>query len=378
MNTAVSPDLRAVWRGARVWLALLVLLVVAGAVFMLLTRGGEARGNLDPESYEPSGSHALAKLLTDAGVTVRPVHTLASAEIEVTGGTSLLVSSPELVPTGGLSRLRLYAADIVLVVPGPKSLEELLPGAGPVGRGQIKTLTPRCSVPAAVAAREATLGGVAYHAPGGKSCYPSDDGPTMVQVSDGPVTTTLLGTPAPLTNERLAEEGNAALSMRLLGQHQKLVWYLPSPTDPALDSARKSIFDLIPRGWYYGAYEVLIAVALLALWRARRLGPVVTEPLPIVVRAAETAEGRARLYRRAKASGHAGETLREASRARLRTALGLPRDAEAASLVASVSARTGRQPNEIGAVLYGPQPADDPALVRLADELDRVEREVGS
>jgi hypothetical protein len=104
---------------------------------------------------------------------------------------------------------------------------------------------------------------------------------------------------------------------------------------------------------------------------------VVTEPLPIVVRAAETAEGRARLYRRAKAAGHAGETLREAARTRLRTTLGLPRDADAQALVAAVSARTGRQGNDVGAVLFGPPVPDDPALVRLAGELDRVEREVG-
>ncbi|MER6874191.1 DUF4350 domain-containing protein, partial [Amycolatopsis sp. NPDC000673] len=36
----------------------------------------------------------------------------------------------------------------------------------------------------------------------------------------------------------------------------------------------------------------------------------------------------------------------------------------------------GRAPNEVGAVLYGPSPSDETALVRLADELDAVEREV--
>jgi hypothetical protein len=45
--------------------------------------------------------------------------------------------------------------------------------------------------------------------------------------------------------------------------------------------------------------------------------------------------------------------------------------------VTSVSARTGRPANDVGAVLYGPPVPDDPALVRLAGELDTVEREVG-
>jgi hypothetical protein len=55
----------------------------------------------------------------------------------------------------------------------------------------------------------------------------------------------------------------------------------------------------------------------------------------------------------------------------------LPRDADPAALVSSVSTRTGREANDVGAVLYGPPVPDDPALVRLAGELDRVEREAG-
>ncbi|NBH09171.1 DUF4350 domain-containing protein, partial [Amycolatopsis sp. SID8362] len=67
------------------------------------------------------------------------------------------------------------------------------------------------------------------------------------------------GSAAPLTNSRLAEQGNAALALRLLGAHPRLVWYLPSVTDPGLDASRKSIFDLIPAGWYYGAAQAGIA-----------------------------------------------------------------------------------------------------------------------
>ncbi|ADJ42956.1 hypothetical protein AMES_1134 [Amycolatopsis mediterranei S699] len=377
MSTAVSPDLRRIWRGARIPLALLALIFIAGAL-LLLGRGEQAHGDLEPGSYEPGGAHALAKLLKNQGVDVRTVHTIAEADAEIGEDATLLVTAPDLAPAKRFDALRERAADVVLVTPGERTLHDSLPLVRQAGRSDVGTLPPQCTVAAAVAAGEVTLGGIGYASPGARSCYPGEDGGgTLLQLADGGGTTTLLGSPAPLTNARLAEQGNAALGLRLLGAHPKLVWYLPTTSDPALDGSRRSIFDLIPDGWYFGAAQAFVAVALLALWRARRLGPVVTEPLPIVVRAAETAEGRARLYRRAKAAGHAGETLREAARGRLRTALGLPRDADPAALVESVSTRTGRAAQDVGAVLYGPPVPDDPALVRLAGELDHVEREAG-
>ncbi|MFE0028166.1 DUF4350 domain-containing protein [Amycolatopsis sp. NPDC059021] len=376
MSTSVSPDLRRIWRGARVPLALLLLVFVTGLV-LLLSRGDQTTGALEPGSYQPEGSRALAKLLGSERVDVRAVHTLADASGALENAT-LLVTQPDLVPPGELAELRKRSAHVVLVAPGPEVLKGLLPGVQAIGDGEVRTLAPACTVGAAVAAGDATMGGIRYHAtdPGARLCYRDGGGAALVQVGDGHGTVTVLGTPAPLTNDRIADQGNAALAMRLLGQHPRVVWYLPSADDPALAGGKKSITDLIPAGWRFGALQAGIAVVLLALWRARRLGPVVTEPLPVVVRAAEAAEGRARLYRRGRAAGHAAETLREASRSRLRSVLGLPPDAGPAAVVETVSARSGRSGAEVGAVLYGPPPADDPALVRLADELDKLESEV--
>jgi hypothetical protein len=376
VSTSVSPDLRGIWRGVRIPLALLLLIVLTGLV-LVLSRGDQTSGQLEPGSYEPGGSRALAQLLGRQGVDVHPAHTIDEARHQVDGGT-LLVTAPDLVPGNGLAELRRRVAHLVLIAPGPDALRAVLPTVTAGGSGDVRTLEPDCTVGSAVAAGSASLGGARYRTtdPSARSCYRDGEDPTFVQFADRTGTVTVLGTSAPLTNERLADEGNAALSMRVLGDHGRLVWYLPSPADPALEAGQKPFFDLIPAGWRYGALMAGIAVVLLALWRARRLGPVVREPLPIVVRAAETAEGRARLYRRGGATGHAAETLREAARARLRSRLGLPGDADPASLVETVSTRAGRAPAEIGAVLHGPPPVEEAGLVRLADELDRVEREV--
>ena len=55
--------------------------------------------------------------------------------------------------------------------------------------------------------------------------------------------------------------------------------------------------------------------------------------------------------------------------------LGVAR-AEPTAVVAAVAARSSRPAAEVGALLYGAAPADDASLVRLADALDDLEREV--
>ncbi|MCU1587791.1 MAG: hypothetical protein JWN31_1284, partial [Frankiales bacterium] len=122
--------------------------------------------------------------------------------------------------------------------------------------------------------------------------------------------------------------------------------------------------------------ELALAVLLLAVWRAQRLGRVVREPLPVVVRAAETVEGRGRLYRAARARQTAAEELRAGARRRLGPRLGAGRHPHRDALLAGLSLQTTRPAEELAALLYGPQPADDASLVRLADELDALTREV--
>ena len=79
-----------------------------------------------------------------------------------------------------------------------------------------------------------------------------------------------------------------------------------------------------------------------AIWRGRRLGPILSERLPVTVRAAETVEGHGRLYYRLSARDRAAGALRAGSRQRLSRAFGHADDALALS--AAVGARTGRDP----------------------------------
>ena len=64
---------------------------------------------------------------------------------------------------------------------------------------------------------------------------------------------------------------------------------------------------------------LLLVFLAAAFWRGRRLGPLVVENLPVVVRASETMEGRARLYQKSSARLHALDALRIGAIQRLAT-----------------------------------------------------------
>ena len=124
------------------------------------------------------------------------------------------------------------------------------------------------------------------------------------------------------------------------------------------------------------ALQLLLVTGVAIVWRARRLGALVPEPLPVVVRAAETQEGRARLYRQARARGRAAATLRTTTLRRLAARLATGQGATPDQVITLLAEATGRDPAGLGRLLLGPAPESDAALVALADDLDTLEREL--
>ncbi|RZQ62612.1 DUF4350 domain-containing protein [Amycolatopsis suaedae] len=374
--TTISPGAVALWRRVRLPAAIITI-ILAVSLLAALLNSGDSTEELAPESYRPDGAHALAELLTAQGVRVEVTRTLADTERALAGGppATLLVTRPDLVPDGRLTGYTRTARELVLVGAGPGTVAAVLPEVAVAGAAEPAARQPDCALEAGVAAGQADTGGLHYATtdPAVVACYED----TVVRRMNPPgAAVTLLGDGTPLVNERIADNGNAALAMRLLGGQPRLVWYLPTPGDPDLAAEEKTVTGLLPDGIVFGVIQLAVAVVLFGLWRARRLGPVVTEPLPVVVRAAETVEGRARLYRRSGDTAHAAAVLRAAVVARLAPRLGLPPDAEPDAVAAAVAARTTRPPAEVAHLLYGPAPAGDADLVRLAAGLDALETEV--
>ncbi|MER5879594.1 DUF4350 domain-containing protein [Streptomyces sp. NPDC001910] len=386
-STSASPTARQVWTRTRgVVLALVVLLVAA--VVIAVVRSDARHGRLDPRSADPLGSRAVAELLADQGVSTRVVTTLGQARAAAGPDTTLLIAAPDLLTERQQTLLHTATANsggrTVLVAPGRPSVGTLAPGvsADPAVSFD-STLSPDCALPAARRAGSADTGGVRYTttAPDADACYPSDGRPTLLRLParSGNGDTVVLGAPDILSNERLDEQGNASLALQLLGSRSHLVWYLPSLSDTsATDAGDRSFFDLLPSGWLWGTLQLFVAAALAALWRARRLGPLVPEQLPVAIRASETVEGRARLYRKANARDRAATALRSTTRTRLAPLVGVPPAQAHApeALLPALSTHLDGDGQALHQLLFGPPPHDDAALISLADQLDALAREV--
>ncbi|PZF80907.1 DUF4350 domain-containing protein [Jiangella anatolica] len=391
MSTATLPESRSLdptgadqWRRWRRPLATVVLLLLV-AIVLGIVQSSAGRGYLNPEGVDNAGARALSRLLAGQGVEITPVRTTADAVAAAGPDDTVLVTVPDLLTPGQIDRLVDTGARLVLVAADVR-VPDYAPGLSAVLVDDPGSTEPDCALPAAQRAGSARLGGLGYTGDlsrsAGAACYPVDGEPSLaVTATESGNEVVLLGAADPLTNEHLDDDGNAALALGLLGQTERLVWYRPVPeaaeaSDGGGDDQPGAFTDQLP-GWVRAAvWQLAIAVALAAIWRARRLGRLVTEPLPVVVRASETTEGRARLYRRGRSREHAAMLLRTAAIRRLAATMRLPGESGPGAvdaLVTTLAARTGRPAAEIAALLTGPPPADDTALVRLADDIDALE-----
>jgi hypothetical protein len=358
-------------------LALAAICAVAAiSTYLTAPRPG---GQMDPASTGPEGGHAMVALLRDHGVTVVVASTVAEVEGAVQPGDLLLIAQTQLISNESLlRRLAGTPGDLLLADPTSRARAALAPGirvsgaSAPNGR-------PNCGLREANQAESVEFGPTnAFRAVDDReiaSCY----GGALVRYRNGGRnggrTVTVLGSTTFMTNGGLLRAGNAALAMNLAGDHPRLVWYAPQRVEGE-SSGSATIFDLIPANVPWVVGQLWLTVALTALWKGRRVGPLVSEDLPVVVRASETVEGRGRLYRSRRARDRAAQALRTATLQRLLPRLGLGAETAASAVVIAITQRNSGDTDWPWHILYGPPPATDDDLVNLARALDDIERQI--
>jgi len=368
---APHPIRRRSWRWA---LPALIAICAVAAIGTYLT-APRPGGQMDPESTGPEGAHALIALLRDHGVTVVVANNVDDAASAARPGTLLLFAQTQRVSTEGLlNRLADAPGDLLLVEPTSHARAALAPGIRSGGASTSNT-KPDCALREADQAGAVDFGpSNTFRAVGDKtvsSCY----GGALVRYRDGDRTVTVVGSSDFLTNGSLLRAGNAALAMNLAGQHPRLVWYAPQHIEGG-SSGKGKIFDLIPDNVVWMVVQLWLTVALIALWKGRRIGPLVAEKLPVVVRASETVEGRGRLYRSRRARDRAAQALRSAALQRMLPRLGLGVDTPPPAVILAIAQHGRSDPEWLRHILFGPPPATDADLIRLTRALDDIERQV--
>ena len=379
-----TPTVRTALRRASGWIAGLLLAVLVAVAIVAMIRGSARAGApFAADDPGPSGAMAVAEVLRQQGVDVVEADSLAEVEAAVDSAgaadaTVLLWDDDRILGTDQRMRLLGHTERLVLLEPGFFELEDLAPGIAGAGRLDA-ALDADCDVAAVRQAGTVDASGSAYRITEdavATGCLADDDRFGLVVTEHRGTTVTLLGLSSALTNAEVATAGNAALVLNLLGERETLVWYLPGRDD--LTGGPVPIEQLTPP-WVTPLAVLLIVVAFGAiLWRGRRVGPLVVEDLPVVVRAGETMEGRARLYQRADARLHALDALRIGTVSRLARACGLSRLATVDEVVDAVAALTGRDRAAVAGLLVDRVPATDADLVELSRALAALEADAAA
>ena len=378
VGRVTGPRRKLLLGGAAVVVAALILLVIGTFRHQVSIQAAD-----DPRSTTAQGVRALAQLLTDEGVRIETTDDVESAVAASDGQTLLVVAAPHRLTDEQAARIgRATYGRLLLLRPSITALRAFgvpaEPTAAPIG-----PVPPGCADPAAT--RAGAIDGYdlrnGYASAAGTvtlSCYSEGQGAAWLRVGGpfGPVDLVAGG----ISNQVLGHEGNAAFGMNVFGSQPKIVWLMSRGSQ---DGRPPEIGPTMLPGWWAPAVvQAFVALIVVGIWRGRRLGPILREPLPVTVRAAETVEGHGRMYARIGARDRAAEALRAGVRDRLGRVYGhgfagsptAGRD-DVLALSAAIAARTGRPAAEIARLLAGPPPGSDDELVALAHHLDRLEQE---
>ena len=374
--TTTAPDLGSRLRRHRSTLLIGGGLLLAVAVTIGFGAAGiRTSALLDPDNPDAQGGRAVARVLADQGVAVRVVRSAGELErTRLDASTTVLVTNSELLGASTADRLLTATGPALLVIaePGPGTTDALGLAAESVTRRTHEPVAADCSDPRYADLSLAVDQLTQYD---GSGCWSGRNGAVLVEPEPDVL---LWGAAQAWTNDQVLRADNAATALRLLGQRERLVWYVPSLNDLVADDG-VSLATLLPRWLRPGLVLSFLATVALIGWRGRRLGPLATEPLPVVVKAIETTRSRGRLYRKAGDRSHASAALRRAARRQLAEHLRAdPRDRNPDALLREVADQLGRPLADIERLLGpdAPTPPTDHDLITLASELAALDREV--
>lgn len=381
-QAVLTPKVAIVLRRSLFWLVTTLFALIIAVTTFAAIGAANSGTRLDPTSPAPNGAKALVEVLRNQGVTVVLTSTLDETEraIDDASNATLFIHDDGLYLTDSkLEQAIGLAQHVVLADATFSELRAVAPEVAQAGFVD-ELLEADCSVPTVERAETVSGAGSGYRvvddASGVIACLGSgDDVFSLIELRRGSDALTILGATGALTNELIIRDGNAAFALGLLGETETLVWYVPTFGD--LESTGPETIGELTPAWVTPVLSLLVITFIVAaIWRGRRLGPLVIENLPVTVRSSETMLGRARLYERSSSRLRALDSLRIGSLQRLGAACGLPRIASVDDVIAAVASITSAQPADIRRLLVDAEPQSDSDLVSYSDALLTLERDV--
>ncbi|MGV8876559.1 MAG: DUF4350 domain-containing protein [Rhodoglobus sp.] len=384
-NAVITPRIRTTITRALFWIIAVIFLITVALVSLTVAGAAGERPRLDPESPQESGTRALTEVLGAQGVDVIVTTTLEETKkvLATTGESSLFLTDPD----GFLSDTQMgeavgLASTVVVTEPGVATLLAIAPDVANAGT-RVGTVTADCSLAVTTNAATITAGPSSLRIiangsdAGASACYGSEDlGYGLIALDRDGSQLVLLGATNALTNGAISSQDNAAFALRLLGQHDTLVWYTPSLLDASGTAAPQSLDQLSP-GWVLPAvWLAILTLIAAALSRGRRFGPLVVEKLPVTVRSSETMHGRARLYEKSAARLHTLDALRIGTLRRLSAVCGMARTASVEDIINRVGPLIECPLESLRHLLIDSVPHSDHELIALSDELLALEKRV--
>lgn len=376
---------RGTTRPRRTWLRWLIgglatVLAVAGAI-VLVSLVGSRGGAGDPRNLGRTGTAAMASLVESEGIEVT-VSTDTHAP-QATSTTTLVLSGRGLTQDQFQAALSANPSSVVLVGFDAVTLTRVgLPVSSTSAKGSALR-EPTCDQGDARATGTIVLDGSVGYDPTGhddrlkRTCYPVGDGEGYGLLEYELRGITVLVVAGGLSNGEIGTDngevqGNAALGMHLLGHQPRLTWWVVPLTQAPSDPTTPTGPSLVPSRFVMALVASIPVLVVVAIWRGRRLGPLMTERLPVVVPASETVEGHGRLYHRINATTTAAGHLRAGTLRRLARRWGTSDPDRLVEIVSDLSALS---PEAVSAALTGPLPTTETDLWRLKHTLASIEQE---
>ncbi|MBH0129611.1 DUF4350 domain-containing protein [Salinibacterium sp. NK8237] len=382
-TTVLTPRLGTTAKRSLFWVAAAIVVLVVALASLNLAGTAVEGPALDPTSPYASGTLALAEVLRGHGVDVVVTETLddTRAALDTSNDSTLFFSNFEAYLTEDqVASAAGLAATVVFADPTLPEILRVAPEVAHAGQNS-DAVSASCSAPLVAQAPDITAGPSNYRViePSADitACYGNDDdGYGLIVLDRGDTELRILGATDALSNGDITAADNAAFALRLLGEHETLVWYTPSFLDLANSGDAKTPAELAP-GWVLpGVWLTMLTLLAGALWRGRRFGPLVIEKLPVTVRSSETMQGRARLYERSTARLHTLDSLRIGTIRRLAVLCGMPSTASVDDVINRVSPLVGQPIEPLRQLLIDREPTSDHELITLSDELLALEDRV--